>query len=240
MNSAIRHDGIRTQAVAMGVGHAQPAGGAPRGTAGTVRRRRGNFSRVCFVICFVICIAAGLWQCGQGLYIHAKARLAQYLIAAAWDKTLAGQRAVKPWPWADTWPVARLTASAHGVSLYVLAGADGRTIAFGPGHVYGTPLPGTDGNSVIGGHRDTHLAWLRAVKRNDVLTVQRADGTRRDYRVSLLQVVDKHDLQVTRNHGPTRLTLVTCWPFDALRAGGPQRYVVTAVAFDSTADKNNK
>ncbi len=28
--------------------------------------------------------------------------------------------------------------------------------------------------------------------------------------------------------GVTRLTLVTCWPFDALRAGGPERYVVIA------------
>ena len=27
-----------------------------------------------------------------------------------------------------------------------------------------------------------------------------------------------------------RLTLVTCYPFDALRAGGPLRYVVTATA----------
>jgi hypothetical protein len=28
--------------------------------------------------------------------------------------------------------------------------------------------------------------------------------------------------------GPARLTLITCYQFDALRAGGPQRYVLLA------------
>jgi len=152
------------------------------------------------------------------------------LIANAWSKTLAGARAVKPWPWADTWPVARLTAPRSGEDVYVLAGANGRAIAFGPGHMHGTPLPGAAGNSVIGGHRDTHFAFLRELKVGDDITVQREDGGLRRYWVSDTQVVDKSDVHVARNAGPTRLTLVTCWPFDALRAGGPQRYVVTALA----------
>ncbi|MFN0302124.1 MAG: class GN sortase [Burkholderiales bacterium] len=178
----------------------------------------------------VTCLGAGLWQFGQGVYIHAKARFAQCLIADAWNKTLAGERAVKPWPWADTWPVARIDALATGDQLYVLSGADGRAIAFGPGHMHGTPLPGREGNSVIGGHRDTHFAFLRNLKRGDALTVQREDGVARHYRVSDMQVVDKSDIHVAANSGPTRLTLVTCWPFDALRAGGPERYVVSAMA----------
>jgi len=182
---------------------------------------------------FVLCLGAGLWQFGQGVYIHVKARLAQYLIADAWGKTLAGQRAVKPWPWADTWPVARLHAPATGQSLYVLAGANGRTIAFGPGHMHGTPLPGAAGNSVIGGHRDTHFAFLRELKPSDALTVQREDGQWRRYQVSETKVVDKSDVHVARDDGATRLTLVTCWPFDALRAGGVQRYVVTALPNDT-------
>jgi sortase (surface protein transpeptidase) len=28
------------------------------------------------------------------------------------------------------------------------------------------------------------------------------------------------------------MTLITCYPFDAVRAGGPQRYVVFAEAID--------
>lgn len=173
-------------------------------------------------------LVAGAIQFGQGAWIHAKALLAQVLIEHAWSRTLAGETAVKPWPWADTWPVAKLEAPAQGVSLLVLAGASGRTIAFGPGHQDGTALPGARGNSVIGGHRDTHLSFLRHVRKGEVLRVHRADGTRAEYRVAQLDVLDKSDTWVTRNTGGTRLTLVTCWPFDALRAGGPERYVVIA------------
>lgn len=171
---------------------------------------------------------AGVFQFGQGAWIHAKAQLAQVLIERAWSRTLAGETAVRPWPWADTWPVAKLEAPAQGISLLVLAGASGRTIAFGPGHQDGTALPGARGNSVIGGHRDTHLSFLRHVRKGEVLRIQRADGTRAEYRVAQLDVLDKSDTWVARMTGGTRLTLVTCWPFDALRAGGPERYVVIA------------
>ncbi len=188
-------------------------------------------ARPMIVTAFIVaCLGAGVWQLSEGLYIHAKARFAQYLIADAWSKTLAGHRAVKPWPWADTWPVARIHAVGSGDTLYVLAGADGRTIAFGPGHMHGTPLPGHQGNSVIGGHRDTHFSFLRELKQGDALTVQREDGVLRHFRVSSLQVVDKFDTYVAANTGPTRITLITCWPFDALQPGGRERYVVSAVA----------
>ncbi|OFZ96541.1 MAG: sortase, marine proteobacterial type [Betaproteobacteria bacterium RIFCSPLOWO2_02_FULL_62_17] len=176
----------------------------------------------------VLLLALGGWQFGQGGYIYAKAQLAQVLIARAWERTLAGESQAKPWSWADTWPVARLTVPALKVDLYVLAGASGRTIAFGPGHMAGTPLPGAAGNSVIGGHRDTHLAFLRKVARGQELIVQRADGSKLSYRVAGAEVVDKTDTGVIVNDGGTRLTLITCYPFDALRAGGRERYVVSA------------
>ena len=170
----------------------------------------------------------GALQFGRGAWIQAKAWLAQELIAHAWSRTLKGEREVKPWPWADTWPVARLSVPEVGIERYVLAGANGSVIAFGPGHLSGTPVPGESGNSVIGGHRDTHLAFLRHVKRGDVLLVERADGRQVAYRVLDASVLDKRDVWVAKQEGPNRLTLVTCYPFDALRAGGPQRYVVFA------------
>ena len=170
----------------------------------------------------------GVLQFGRGAWIQAKAWLAQELIAHAWSRTLKGEKQVKPWPWADTWPVARLMYDRSRRSLYVLAGADGRTIAFGPGHQFGTPLPGESGNSVIGGHRDTHLAFLREVKKGERFDIERADGVRVTYRVTDTRVVDKRDGWLMRTEGPARLTLITCWPFDALRAGGDERYAVIA------------
>lgn len=171
---------------------------------------------------------AGAIQFGHGAYLFAKAQLAQVLIERAWQRALAGEPTPRPWPWADTWPVARLEAPAHGVSLFVLAGSSGRTLAFGPGHEQGTPLPGAPGNSVIGGHRDTHLGFLEKISVGDAIRVQRADGLHIHFRVTQLDVLDKRETWVTRNDGDLRLTLITCWPFDALRAGGDERYVVIA------------
>jgi sortase A len=178
----------------------------------------------------VVLALAGAFEFGQGAWIYAKAELAQVLIDNAWQRSLAGQRAPKPWPWADTFPVARLEVPAQGVKLYVLSGSSGRTLAFGPGHQAGTPAPGERGNSVIGGHRDTHLSFLRDLKRGDTIRIERPNGARVDYRVSELDVLDQRETWVLRDDGRTRLTLITCWPFDALVAGGPERYVVIAEA----------
>lgn len=176
----------------------------------------------------VVLLIAGAWQAGRGAWIQAKAVFAQVLIAKAWSRTLAGETKVKPWPWADTWPVARLIVPRLGVDCYVLAGSDGSALAFGPGQAAGTARPGEQGNSVIGGHRDTHLAFLRQVRPGDELIVERPDGLRVTYRAASAEVVDRRDVWVMEQAGATRLTLITCYPFDALRAGGPLRYVLLA------------
>jgi sortase A len=187
--------------------------------------RRSSWLWVVFI---ALLVALGTWELGRGALIQAKAWLAQGLIAHAWARTLTGERQAKPWPWADTWPVARLTVPRLGIERYVLAGADGAAMAFGPGHVSGTPLPGEAGNSVIGGHRDTHLAFLAKLKPGDMLIAERADGRRVTYRVSAMEVLDRREVWVTKQEGPARLTLLTCYPFDAWRASSSQRYVLVA------------
>jgi sortase A len=173
------------------------------------------------------------WSGARALWIEAKARLAQVLVRRAWSAVLAGGGEVRPWPWADTFPVARLSVPVHGVDLFVLAGASGRTLAFGPGHVTGTALPGEPGNSVISGHRDTHFAFLRQLVPGDRLTVERRDGKLRTYTVTGARVVDQGRGELMSETWDTRLTLVTCYPFHAIRPGGPQRYVVTALEDDA-------
>jgi|GEM_PF-253371 len=173
-------------------------------------------------------LAVGLWQLGGGLYIEAKARFGQVLLERAWDRTLAGEDHARPWPWADTWPVARLEAPAHGADLIVLAGAGGASLAWGPGHQHGTARPGGPGLSVIGGHRDTHLRFLEHVAIGDAVRVETPDGRRIDYRVTATAVVDHREAALHRTPGRPALLLVTCWPFDAVVPGGPLRYVVQA------------
>ena len=177
----------------------------------------------------LVLLAFGTWNVGHGAYIYAKAALAQHLLRQAWDDTLQGQAAVKPWSWADTYPVARLTMPQQGVDLIVLAGASGRTLAFGPGHVDGTPIPGEIGNSVLSAHRDTHFEFLQHLKLGDAFRVENAQGKKTRYVVQATRVVDQSDVSVMRASTFEQLTLVTCYPFNAIRAGGPLRYVVTAL-----------
>ena len=178
-------------------------------------------------LCLVL---AGVQQLTGAGMIKAKAWLAPVLIEQAWRKTLGGNgAAVKPWPWADTWPVARLRAPAQGVDLLVLAGDSGNALAFGPGHAQASAPLGTRGQSVIGGHRDTHFAFLRYLQTGDALQLQLPAGELRHYRVQASRVLDaQHEsLSVTAQH--EALLLVTCYPFDAISVGGSLRYAVTAL-----------
>jgi sortase A len=115
----------------------------------------------------------------------------------------------------------------------VLAGAGGRALAFGPGHVDGTPLPGEAGNAVISGHRDTHFAFLRELRSGDLLLVRSATRRMARYVVSGIEVVRSKDVRVLLDAGDDRLTLVTCYPFNSPVPGGPLRYVVVAKRTDS-------
>jgi sortase A len=173
---------------------------------------------------------AGLALFGSGLYIHAKAVLAQTLLHSAWARTQHSGAPVKPWPWADMHPVARLIVPAQDADLLVLSGASGRTLAFGPGHLSGSAYPGDAGNSVLTAHRDTHFRFLRHVAAGDTLIVEGRNGARRHFRVRRTYVADFRALNIPRDTPQPTLTLVTCFPFDAINPGGPLRYVVVAEA----------
>jgi len=196
---------------------------APRNDVGLVTRRWLVQLAALVVICW------GVTQMARGVYIHSKANLAQTLIRRAWTRASKKGGTPKPWPWADTTPVARLGAPAQRVELMVLEGGSGRTLAFGPGHVTGTAMPGAHGNVVIGGHRDTHFRFLKDLKRGDRLLIEDRDREWIDYEVTSTEVVDRERTDLLRDFGDDRLTLITCYPFDAIRPGGPERYVVTAV-----------
>ena len=184
-------------------------------------------------IVFAVFMSISMWQAGEAVYIHAKAWLAQKLIASAWKQTTTGVSKVeKPWRWADTYPVARLVAPRQNVDLLVLAGSSGRTLAFGPGHISGTPTPGNSGNAVVSGHRDTHFSFLQHLRIDENLFVEGANGAITRYVVTGYEVVHRKDVRVLRNVGDTRLTLVTCYPFDSISPGGPLRYVVVAQRAD--------
>jgi sortase A len=164
------------------------------------------------VVSSLLCL--GFWQFGQGAYI--------------WTRTEDSERAQPPWPWADTHPVARLSAKGGDIELIVLEGGSGRTLAFGPGHLSISVLPGERGNSIIAGHRDTHFLFLQHMKRGETIQVELPDGRRHLYQVTEIDVVDSRRGSLVLDTDTPTLSLVTCYPFNALDAGGPMRYVVSA------------
>jgi sortase A len=81
---------------------------------------------------------------------------------------------------------------------------------------------------VLSGHRDTHFNFLKELKTGDLLRLRTATEIR-DYRVSWQEAVDSRHQQLVIDDGMDRLTLLTCYPFEAPTAGGPLRWVVTAL-----------
>ena len=184
----------------------------------------------------IVCLLTiGVWQLGEGSWIYAKAGLAQHLLQRAWSRTLAGEAGAKPWPWADTWPVARLLVPSQHIDQIVLEGAYGRTLAFGPGHVESTQPIGSADTIILTGHRDTHSRFLKQLQLNDVIELDTTTGLRRRYRVKTLRIADSRNDSIGIEQDQSQLVLVTCYPFEAIQTGGPLRYVVTALPADEPA-----
>jgi len=170
----------------------------------------------------------GLTLFGQGAYIHAKAMVAQVLLEHAFATSIVSGQTVKPWSWADTWPVARIEVKRLHASTIVLDGSSGQALAFGPGHVENTPNAGEPGIAVYSAHRDTHFRFLGKVIVGDEIEVTRRDGKNFRYRVTETSVVRFDASGIDALADGSELALTTCWPLDALTPG-PMRYVVHAV-----------
>jgi sortase A len=161
----------------------------------------------------------------HSLWIPLKAELAQWLMRAAWQEILDGELQARPWPWADTRPAAILKVPRFEIEHYVLEGNSLRNLAFGP--VFASAAAAGN-DRVISGHRDTHFHFLQQLLPGDRIILQTLAGTE-EYAVQNSEVIDSRLQQLVLQPGVHRLSLVTCYPFNAAIAGGPLRYVVTAL-----------
>ncbi len=176
----------------------------------------------------LLCVLTSGFFFVDSSWIYTKAILAQQLIKQAWQQTIADGEFVKPWPWADTWPVGRLQVTAYDVDLYILNGDQGSTLAFGPGMMTHSSYRG-DAPIILAGHRDTHFRFMEKLKQGDRLGFTDTSGQQHFYVIRELSIEDsnKQRLSITDNEA---LILITCYPFDVLDVGGPQRYVARAVS----------
>ena len=183
-------------------------------------------------LALALCLGTMFCAWGNSATIWAKAHLAQYLIADAWQQTLATQKSIAPWPWADTWPVARLKNKHLEKDLFVLAGTNGTSLAFGPGHMDGTTSPNQPGTSVIAGHKDTHFTFLENVAVGERFYLQGKDGNWKSYEATSTEIVDSDSSDLLLDNSHNELLLITCYPFNSSVTRGPLRYVVRARPLD--------
>jgi sortase A len=178
------------------------------------------------LVALILALAvAGVLRALAPVYWLVKAELAQILIARAWQQSRQDGVAVKPWPWADTYPVARLRVPRLGIDQYLLDDASNRNLAFGGAHVAGSGWPGDDQSTVFAGHRDSHFAFLQQLRTGDEIILE--TDRRHRYRVNRWQIMDSRSQQLPLTNSE-QLILTTCYPFRQWTAGGPLRYLVLA------------
>jgi sortase A len=190
-----------------------------------------NHARKLTTLIIVFLFTTCLWQLATAGWIQGKAIVAQQLLNHSWHKTrldFSRQHKpwpYKPWPWADTWPVAKLIVPQYDIEQIVLAGDSGSSLAFAPGLSFAGAEPNTTGTTMISGHRDTHFQFLKDIRVDDTLILQTYDKSLR-YKVDKLEIVDSRSFKLAIEEDEKHLVLVTCYPFDALSAGGTKRYLV--------------
>ncbi len=189
--------------------------------------RRHARKAITYII--VLLFGISLWQLAAAGWIQSKAFIAQQLLKHSWHRTLSDKKMVtqKPWPWADTWPVAKLIVPQHHIEQIVLAGDSGSSLAFAPGVSLAGALPNSQGTTVISAHRDTHFNFLKDIKINETFFLQTVSKATR-YRVYDLQIVDSKTYTLQADTDDQTLVLVTCYPFNAINTGDLSRYLVFA------------
>lgn len=203
---------------------------ATKDQRGECRRAGGlRLSRPWLVVLALTMMGLGLAFAGHGLFMRAKAALAQVLLERAWQTTMTTGLPTKAWRWADTHPVAKISFPSLGRSAIVLEEAGGEALAFGPAHVAASPLPGEIGTSVIGGHRDTHFNFIKDLKPGDEIDITTKRGKAVRYRMVGSAIVHPQSSGISIVANRPRLALVTCYPFEGIERS-TLRYVVFAEA----------
>ncbi len=165
-----------------------------------------------------------------GAYMPIKAEAAQYMIQSAWSVANKTGYSVKPWNWMDSHPVMRLTSAKHNQDLIVLEGDTVNVLAFGPGRNIKSSHPGGRGTTLISAHRDTHFDFLEDIELGDKFEIDPIYSKQNyQYQVSDIKIIDSDKVGIDISNNQAELKLVTCYPFNAVVAGGPLRYVVTAL-----------
>jgi sortase A len=123
-------------------------------------------------------------------------------------------------------PLTKLSIPRIQLENVVLEGASDHSLLLGPAHLSATAVPGTQGNSVIAGHRDTFFRHIHSLRYGDDVYILRS-GYVFHYVVRSRKVVEPTNLSVLRPTKDGELTLITCYPTHAI-GPAPRRLIVVA------------
>jgi sortase A len=180
-------------------------------------------------------LITGSLLCLHASWLPAKALLSQQLISYSWHQTIDLQQKIKPWPWADTYPIAELSFLRLDKSIVVLNGGDPTTLAFSAGAIAPFNQASSAQPFVVAGHRDSHFSFLDEVFMKDIISLADQHGQSQLYQVEAIDIVDASIGELPILADDSSLVLITCYPFTNISNTGTftgnnsnERYVITA------------
>src|SRR5215469_8101404 len=181
--------------------------------AGRQPHRRRIVSNILFLAGSVLCVYVG--GAYARMYIHQRNLLRE------WDESSAQQKSLT-----------KLSIPKIGLEDIVLEGASQHSLLLGPAHLSASAIPGTVGNAVIAGHRDTFFRHIHSLRYGDDIYVLRS-GKRFHYVVRSRKIVEPTDLSVLKATKDGELTLITCYPTHAI-GPAPHRLIIVAKLVSGT------
>jgi sortase A len=184
----------------------------PRGTRASIFRAASYFF-----------LAVGLLALGYAGYVVVDAHAYQAYEQSKFEATSLAQA---PPTLVEGGVIGEIEVARLHLKAIVVQGDSHTLLRRAVGHIPETALPGTTGNVVLAGHRDTFFRPLRNIRLGDAITLKTPDGAFQ-YLVESTEVVPASDIQILNASSGRILTLITCFPFDFI-GPAPNRFVVRA------------
>ena len=183
----------------------------------------------------VTLIVSGVLVCGYVATNYAQMIGGQKQLAAQWQNRNAAAASSKPGLPGNAF--AKLLIPKLGLDTIVVEGTTSKSLRTGPGHLSRSAHLGSEGNTVIAGHRDTFFRNLNLLASGDSIIVD--DGSKRyHYRVTSAEIVSPEDTSVLAASDEARLTLITCYPMHYVGPAPKRLVVVAALEHDLDATQN--
>ena len=180
-------------------------------------------------------LVTGSLLCLHASWLPIKGWLSEQLISYSWHQTIDLKQKTKPWPWADTYPIAELSFERLNKHVVVLNGGDPTTLAFSAGAIAPFNQALSTQPFVVAGHRDSHFSFLDEVVMNDIISLADKHGQSQLYQVEAIDIVDASTGELPVLADDSQLILITCYPFTNTRnignvagSNSNERYVITA------------